>query len=761
MNNALHLTPGTSQLIKLTEIFDQIRKGNILLPEFQRSYNWSKNEKENLLFSMFQSITIGSIILWRSNDSNGNINEPKRGIGKFISSNQDPDYMLLDGQQRFTFLTSLYVSATENKMYSEFPEYYIDIVADPVSIFTEPVNINYHGADRMILSDCTKISIQRLIKCQINEIENIPQITSHQENALIKFKNSLSEKEIPSYYFESDRSKALFVYESANMTGKRLKKEDLMEAILTNQSADLAKNVNSLIHTLANSQKSINKFPLCSKTNVYRAISTDIFQTYEAKPKNLGVFKSIKPNTKPLTSADVDSSFKRCKKSIEVIVNALRDDLKIKNGSNLLLPTLIVSIIIFNKYIQQISQSRIYRGKFLRWFILSNKNKHYTGGSTNTKVDDEIKAVLNSSSLDDLFLKLDDLMVNSMGGRRECLEFNWIDFGSLDQKSKSNIQAIYSGKIRPHCKDEIIMLLRLVVFSSKANDWFSDHYITSETSELHHIWPKNSFKTTNCTHYNKLIDHPANLALITKASNRYISSKQFADYIDLLYNSADDLNLQGVYIPQKKKHKTLNPQTDSFFYYCEERSSKLMKIFNGILDNYNKGIFEIGQKSKFERDCDEGESEKVEFKSSAVYDYNLGQQNDILKLEIVKTVNAFGNSSGGTLYIGVDDNSNIIGLDEDLNCFKSQDDYLRWLTELVKKGCGSSYSSEKNRCPFIIRKIITNNGKIIFGIDVFAFENPRTEVTMTREFRKLFQITANQKIFFKRSGPRSEKNILI
>ena len=44
------------------------------------------------------------------------------------------------------------------------------------------------------------------------------------------------------------------------------------------------------------------------------------------------------------------------------------------------------------------------------------------------------------------------------------------------------------------------------------------------------------------------------------------------------------------------------------------------------------------------------ESQNIEFKQS-------------WKDEYIKWITAFGNSDGGKLYIGVDDNSNIIGID--------------------------------------------------------------------------------------------------
>jgi len=48
-----------------------------------------------------------------------------------------------------------------------------------------------------------------------------------------------------------------------------------------------------------------------------------------------------------------------------------------------------------------------------------------------------------------------------------------------------------------------------------------------------------------------------------------------------------------------------------------------------------------------------------------------------IKKEISIAVSAFGNSNGGKLFIGVDDDGNVVGLDNEITSFKSFDEFLR------------------------------------------------------------------------------------
>ena len=85
-----------------------------------------------------------------------------------------------------------------------------------------------------------------------------------------------------------------------------------------------------------------------------------------------------------------------------------------------------------------------------------------------------------------------------------------------------------------------------------------------------------------------------------------------------------------------------------------------------------------------------GESLRVEFKSSARWDYVKKQVNKELESVIVKTVAALMNSDGGTLLIGVADNGKILGLEPDYGTIgkKNADAYENWLTTRLLDSVG-------------------------------------------------------------------------
>ncbi len=96
------------------------------------------------------------------------------------------------------------------------------------------------------------------------------------------------------------------------------------------------------------------------------------------------------------------------------------------------------------------------------------------------------------------------------------------------------------------------------------------------------------------------------------------------------------------------------------------------------------------------------ENRYLEFKSSLRWDYRQEKENTDLESVIVKTIAAFGNSDGGVLLIGVDDDKNILGLQKDLSTLKKHniDYYEIYLRNLFHKYFGVKYTTENIRVEF-------------------------------------------------------------
>ena len=93
-----------------------------------------------------------------------------------------------------------------------------------------------------------------------------------------------------------------------------------------------------------------------------------------------------------------------------------------------------------------------------------------------------------------------------------------------------------------------------------------------------------------------------------------------------------------------------------------------------------------------------GESDRVEFKSTARINLRTGAKDERMEQIVAKTVCAFLNADGGTLVIGADDTGTPLGLDPDLATLKSPDHdrYELWLRDLLTTSLGQTAATAVN-----------------------------------------------------------------
>lgn len=118
----------------------------------------------------------------------------------------------------------------------------------------------------------------------------------------------------------------------------------------------------------------------------------------------------------------------------------------------------------------------------------------------------------------------------------------------------------------------------------------------------------------------------------------------------------------------------------------------------------------------------EEENRYLEFKSSLRWDYRQEKVNPELEKVIMKTIAAFGNTDGGLLLIGVDDDKNILGLEKDFQTLKKNDaDYYEvHLRNIMHKLMGVKYVSKYIRTDFEH----IENEKTVCKIKVISAKEP-------------------------------------
>ena len=95
------------QSLRYEDLFNDVKRGRIKIPQFQRDFVWSKEQTADLIDSIIKGFPIGTFIFWRTNEELrhvrdiGNVTLPPTPSGELTS-------YILDGQQRIASLYSVH-----------------------------------------------------------------------------------------------------------------------------------------------------------------------------------------------------------------------------------------------------------------------------------------------------------------------------------------------------------------------------------------------------------------------------------------------------------------------------------------------------------------------------------------------------------------------------------------------------------------------------------------------------------------------------
>ena len=162
-----------------------------------------------------------------------------------------------------------------------------------------------------------------------------------------------------------------------------------------------------------------------------------------------------------------------------------------------------------------------------------------------------------------------------------------------------------------------------------------------------------------------------------------------------------------------------------------EQLSKLNKIYESSI--------ELSEAEEIFHEIRKGESLTREFKQTFALDIKSKKREEYIVFECVKTIAGFLNAKGGTLFIGVADNSDIVGVGVEIGSkklFKSLDNYLLRIKDTLKNRLG--VASLKN----IEFNPIKLKGKQILVINCSESEH---------------QVYIDEKDTYLRCGPSTEK----
>lgn len=645
--------------MKISQILDKIDERQLFVPAFQREYVWKRQNAKDLIASLIKDYPTGTMLTWETNYP-----PELKGEHKY-DERQGAVKLILDGQQR---ITTLYMLMTGN-----IPPYYKEheILVDIRNLYVnvETLALEYYKKTIMEkdplwahLTDIFQGKIRyRDVIDKLEENQGGERIDRDRQDkiddnfrAIEKIKDrDFQEQIIPP---KASIKEAIDIFYIVNASGVNLTDAELALAQISGYWPEARVLFKQKLLEL---EKSGFVFKLD-------------FLIYVL----LGVLHNMGSKLERLHSEEnkeqIQAAWKRLDEDVlDYVFNIMKSQAYIDHTKEVNSVYAFVPIIVYayNKGKSKLSQLEI--KKAVKWFYYSQIRQRYIS-QLPQKLDKDIGIIAKE---DNPF----DKLLNLIGAERP-LEI------SKDEFVGAGVSNALWGLMRFYFKSKGAVCLSTGINIRK-------NMGKKYELEWDHIFPysilrDNGYNVNNRLKYS-FAQEITNRAILTQLANRKKSNNMAQEYLETsLSNFPDSLKLQS--IPEDKELWKL----ENFELFLEKRRILLAKELNEFLNNITETSYDAVDMDLLEM-IQAGENNQVEFKTTLRYDMRQNIVNKKLEEVILKTIAAFSNGQGGTLIMGVNDDMEIIGLENDYRTLKNgtKDEFELHLRNLVNRSYGVEFAT--------------------------------------------------------------------
>lgn len=550
------------------ELFEEVDNDQIRLPEMQRGYVWKSTQVRDLIDSLYRKYPVGNILMWEvSKDSD----VPTRDFA--VSQNRTEHsfyHLLLDGQQRITSLCRLLQGKSfqvrdrakeidiyfnmnhPDSLYEVSPEYEAESAAEnsDEEEFIEEENNRaldfdkqtFIVANNKVKNDTKWVSVKEIFKSSNNnDFLRRAGVTNMDDPLFNRYAKRLDNvRAIKDYKFnvitldrELSYEEVTEIFVRVNSAGTRLRGSDLALAQIT------AKWKGSL--------KKFEDFQTSCLTQSYNLDIGIIVRALVSLITNQSKFNTVSQ----IPVVEYNSAWDDTKRALEFALDYIRKNMDVPDLSLLSSPYFIVLLAnYFHRQNYEVSQE--VTNKIMRWFIPANAKGRYSRGSSETLLDQDLKAA------------------NPDGWYENVkAQFGRIDIEESELEGKFSTSGVYRNMF-------------IIMRAAGARDWKTNLTIDlnnlnkKDKIESHHLFPQDLLKKAGFTKEER--NDVANLAFIGKITNINISNSHPLEYL----SKYDEKLFSAHAIPLDKSLWTIERYKD----FLIARRKLIVGMFNEYLKKF-------------------------------------------------------------------------------------------------------------------------------------------------------------------------------
>lgn len=635
----------------------------MFVPAFQREYVWRREHAKQLVDSLIKEYPTGTMLTWET------ANPPELKGPHRYDERQGAVRLLLDGQQRVTTLYML--------IRGEIPDYYsaAEIKNDTRGLYAnvDTLELSYYMKSKMennpLWQNITDIFLRKIrARDIVRQLEDKGEEVGRERDDRIddnvRAIENILDREFPEQTIPVKASirEAIDIFYKVNASGVSLTDAELALAQISGYWPEARDTFKRKL----------------SELEEHGFVFRLDFIVYAL----LGCIYHLGSDMRKLHGEEnrerVMEAWDRLDRQVlDYVVNLLRTHAYVDHTDEINSVYALIPIIVFcfDQDGNNLTDKQIKR--MVKWFYYSQIRKRYIS-QLPQKLDFDLRIIAESDQPFDELLNIiaEDSRLEILPHEFEGRAISHPLFGLVRWYLKSNNAVCFTTGVG------------LRKNMGKKYQLENDH-----------IFPYSRLKKAGYGKGNRLkyalAQELTNRAILTQSANRSKSAMAATDYLSQVKQDFPDaLRLQC--IPEDEALWEL----ERFEDFLQARRQTLARNLNQFLEGITE-TKEVEVPASLEELIEEGENDSLEFKSSLRWDYRQCEVNKKLEDVIIKSVAAFANGEGGTLLIGVDDDGNVLGLDNDYAALKAdKDKFELHLRNLFNNQFGVAFTSKSIKVAF-------------------------------------------------------------
>ena len=649
----------------LTHLIEDIKHGNIALPDIQRPFVWSAAKVRDLFDSMYRGYPVGTLMFWETGAEVG-MRQVGGGEAEGVASR-----LIVDGQQR---LTSLFAVLTGRPVVAKtFREQHIRVAFHPVDETFEVADAAIRK-DPEFVPDITALWVsgyKSTVRAFMARLGNARgQELGHDDQDRLEERLDRV-RDLRDFRFQvielnanAGEEEVAEIFVRTNSKGVTLNQANFILTLMSVHWEEGRRQIEafcrSAVEPNGGSPSPRNPFLEPGPDQMLRAAVGLAFRRGRLQHV-YNILRGKDLDTGDISAARRTAQFERLRPSLDEVLDLTNwhEFLKCLTHAGFRSARMIASenAVIYTYVIWLIGRRDFslkvgpLRELISRWFFMAHTTGRYTS-SPESQLESDLRVIAPAKDAEGFRDALERIIRSNFTS----------DYWDISLPNRLDTSGAKSPVLLAYWAALNLLDAEVLLGDIRIRDLLDTTVTPLRSLERHHLFPKAWLAGQGITARHQ-VNAIANMVFVDWPENAAIGARGPQDYWPSMAEAMPADRLER----QRYLHALpVGWEQQDYGTFLEKRRKLIAKVIRDGFDRLQGKADAPAWPATVADLLAAGESQTVEFKSTARWNLHTRAPDKKLEHVIVKTVCGFLNAEGGTLLIGVTDDGDVLGLGDDL-----------------------------------------------------------------------------------------------